>query len=235
MTALAGPKPTPLDPSAFGRQHDDRAPLLFAAGAAVVIHFLAILIPLPDTPQPVTPPSSDPPLVLRPILRPPDLPKRPVRSQPEPEHPVILVPLPLPEPPEPTLVLEPEAWVEEPGEIAEVSIEFPLGQIEPPPPAVGYVEQAEPGLVLPVGIYKPEPEFPELARQIRRSGRVVLRAVVDAGGSIKDIEVVFAPDPDLGFSAAAVRAVARWRYKPGELRGRAVSVRLTVVVDFNLY
>ena len=233
MTALGGPKPAPLDPSAFGRQHDDRAPLLFAAGAAVVIHFLAILIPLPDTPQPVTPHSSEPPLILRTILRPPDLPKRPVRSRPAPENPII--PVPLPEPPEQTLVLEPEAWVEEPGEIAETSIEFPLGQIEPPPPAMGYVEQAEPGLVLPVGIYKPEPEFPELARQIRRPGRVILRAVVDPAGKIKDIEVIFAPDPDLGFSAAAVKAVARWCYKPGELRGRAVSVRLTVVVDFNLY
>ena len=132
-------------------------------------------------------------------------------------------------------MLAPEAWVEEPGEIAEVSTDFPLGPIEPPPSAMGYVEQGEPGLVLPVGIHKPEPEFPELARQMRRPGRVILRAVVDPAGNIKDIEVIFAPDPDLGFSEAAVRAVAQWRYKPGELRGRTVSVRLTAVVEFNLY
>ena len=234
MTALAGPKPTPLDPSAFGRQHDDRAPLIFAAGAAVLIHFLVILIPLPDAPRPVAPaPPSEPLLVLKPTLRPPVLPEPPVHSRPASE--VRLIPVPFPEPPEQTLVLAPEAWVEEPGEIAEVSIDLALGRIEPPPPPMGYVEQGEPGLVLPVGIHKPQPEFPEMARKIRRPGRVILRAVVDAGGNIKDIVVLLAPDPDLGFSEAAIRAVTRWRYKPGELRGRPVSVRLTVVVDFNLY
>ncbi len=233
MTALAGPKPTPLDPSAFGRQHDDRAPLLFAAGVAVLIHFLALLIPLPKTPLPdIPPPDNKPPLNLQPFLRPPDLPPLPVRSRP-PE--VRVIPLPLPEPPEQTPVLEPEAGIDEPVEIADVSIDLPLASIESPPPTRPYVEPGEPGLVLPVGIHKPQPEFPELARKIRQSGRVVLRAVVDPGGNIKDIEVVFAPDPDLGFSEAAVRAVAQWRYKPGELRGRTVSVRLTVVVEFNLY
>jgi len=234
MTALAGPKPTPLDPSAFGRKHDDRAPLVFAAGAAVLIHFLAILIPLPETPLPyIPPPPVDPPGIIAPILQPPDLPEPPVPAQPSSEPPRI--PLPLPDLPEQMPVVEPEPWVEEPVEIVAGLIDLSLGPIVPPEPALDYVESGEPGLVLPVGIYRPQPEFPELARSIRRPGRVVLRAVVDPGGNVKNIEVVFAPDPDLGYSEAAVEAVARWRYKPGELRGRKVSVRLTVVVDFNLY
>ena len=234
MTALAGPKPTPLDPSVFGRQHDDRAALLFAAGAAVVIHFLAILIPLPETPAPDIQPSPVTPVQINAlVLRPPDLPQPPVQAQPAPEPPRI--PVPIPDAPEQMLVVEPEAWVDEPLEITDVLTDLPLGLIEPPPPTLDYVEPGESGLVLPVGIHKPQPEFPELARQMRRPGRVVLRAVVDPGGNVKDIEVVFAPDPDLGYSEAAVRAVAQWRYKPGELRGRTVSVRLTVVVEFNLY
>ena len=59
--------------------------------------------------------------------------------------------------------------------------------------------------------------------------------MVDSGGNVTEIEVVFAPDPDLGYSDAAIEAVRQWRYQPGELRGRAVAVRLTVVVDFDLY
>jgi TonB family protein len=62
-----------------------------------------------------------------------------------------------------------------------------------------------------------------------------LSAVVDAEGHVRDIEVIFVPDPDLGFGQAAIEAVREWRYQPGELRGRAISVRLTVVVDFTLY
>ena len=33
----------------------------------------------------------------------------------------------------------------------------------------------------------------------------------------------------------AMKAVLEWRYEPGQLRGRAVPVRLTVVVDFSLH
>jgi len=45
----------------------------------------------------------------------------------------------------------------------------------------------------------------------------------------------FSRTRDLGYSAEAVRTVSRWRYEPGELRGRPVSVRLTVSVEVNLY
>ena len=91
------------------------------------------------------------------------------------------------------------------------------------------------GLVLPVPVYRPDPEFPDLARQIRKSGRVILHAVVDEAGNVGEIEVIYAPDPDFGYSEEAIRAVRNWRYQPGQLGGRAVPVRLTVRVDFELH
>ena len=39
---------------------------------------------------------------------------------------------------------------------------------------------------------------------------------------------------DVGFEEAAVKAVGKWRYRPGMQNGRAVTVYTTVVVDFIL-
>ena len=240
MTALARPEPAPLDPSAFGRRHEDRTVLLFASGAAALLHFLAILIPLPDKTSPaIAPPPVEPPRHFRLMLRPPEPPEPPEPQQEPPLEQVApeqrRIPVPLPDPPEQMPVHEPEPVFVEAVDAPVVPLEMPLGKIVPPAPAPEFVEPGEPGLALPVANYRPDPFYPDLARQLRQPGRVVLRAVVDAGGNVKDIEVIFAPDPDLGFSAAAIEAVREWRYQPGELRGRAVSVRLTVVVDFNLY
>jgi len=238
MTALARPKPAVLDPSAFGPRRDDRAPLLFAAGAAALLHFLAILIPLPDKPVPaLSPPPVEPPHHFRTILRPPDPPEQlepqPPVEQAEPEPPRI--PIPFPDPPEQLPLIEFEPVVVEPVGLDEIDFDQPLGRIVPPPVVPAVFEPGESGLVLPIGIYRPQPEFPEVARRMRLPGRVVLRAVVDSGGNVTDIEVIFATDPDLGYSEAAIEAVRQWRYQPGDLRGRTVAVRLTVVVDFDLY
>ena len=234
MTALARPKSVALVAPAFGRPRDDRAPLCFAAGLAVAIHFLAILIPLPDKPQPaLLPPSVQASSPNHVPLPPPALPERP-------EPPVQRIdrespPLPVPlEVPEQLPFIEHTSVPVEPVDIPVVPIDLELGDIVPPVAVPELVEPGEPGLVLPVAIYRPDPDYPELAIRTRQSGRVVLRAVIDNGGSVGDIEVLLSPVPDLGFRAAAIEAVRQWRYQPGELRGRTVSVRMTVVVDFSL-
>ena len=60
-------------------------------------------------------------------------------------------------------------------------------------------------------IYEVQPIYPPLARQARVQGTVVLQAVIDKDGSIKDLTVT-SGHPML--IQAALDAVKQWRYKP---------------------
>jgi protein TonB len=78
-----------------------------------------------------------------------------------------------------------------------------------------------------------EPTFPEAARRARMQGVVILEAIITTDGSVADVKVLKSVNPLL--DAAAERAVSRWLYKPATLNGRAVSVYLTVTVNFQLH
>ena len=80
-------------------------------------------------------------------------------------------------------------------------------------------------------IYKVQPIYPELARQARVQGTVVLQAVIDKDGSIKDLTVT-SGHPML--IQAALDAVKQWRYKPYYLNGEPVLVGTTINVNFEL-
>jgi TonB family protein len=73
-----------------------------------------------------------------------------------------------------------------------------------------------------------------MAQLVGQHGEVVLHAVITETGEVESIEVIRAPRPELGLAAAAVEAVAGWRYDPGRYRGRPVRVALTVTVEFHL-
>lgn len=78
-----------------------------------------------------------------------------------------------------------------------------------------------------------EPVYPEAARKARMQGVVILEAIITAEGSVADVKVLKSINPLL--DSAAERAVSRWVYKPATLNGRAVSVYLTVTVNFQLH
>ena len=227
------PAPVPLHHEAFGRPHDDRAPLFVAGSVAVLLHVLVFFIPLPKAPQPdLLPEPPGPPPIRIWTPPPPDVRKPPTKTDVEPV--VYLEPIPVPPMDDLLPIAEPD-YVEtaEPAEI--LPMDLPLELIPPPPiPDDGIVDANARGLMLPVPIDRPEPDFPEVARLARRSGRVVLRAVIDREGRVGDIEILSAPRPDLGFTDKAIEALSAWRYRPGEVNGRVVAVRMTVVVEFNL-
>jgi TonB family protein len=67
------------------------------------------------------------------------------------------------------------------------------------------------------------PAYPELARKLHITGRVRLQVEVAADGKVKSV-VVTGGNPVL--ADAAEKAVAKWRYAPGE------EETLTVEVNF---
>ncbi|HZP47307.1 MAG TPA: energy transducer TonB [Vicinamibacterales bacterium] len=77
------------------------------------------------------------------------------------------------------------------------------------------------------------PTYTADAMQRRVQGSVVIEMVVMPNGSPARIRVVRSLDPDLDDRAMA--AVAQWRFEPGRLSGRPVSVLVNVVLDFTIH
>ncbi len=85
----------------------------------------------------------------------------------------------------------------------------------------------------PVCIYCPEPGYSEEARKARHQGVVVLWAVVDEAGRVREIQI--SKSLGLGLDEQAIRAVQNCRFKPAERFGKPVPVRFTLEVGFHLY
>ena len=80
-------------------------------------------------------------------------------------------------------------------------------------------------------IHKVEPQYPELARQRKIQGPVVLDVQVLGDGSVGDVQIV-SGDPLLADSA--VRAVQQWRYEPDSVNGQPVATQTRIAFKFTL-
>jgi protein TonB len=75
------------------------------------------------------------------------------------------------------------------------------------------------------------PDYPEIARQARVSGRVVVEATTDVYGRVKDVKVLESV-PLL--DQAALDAVRQWVFEPMVVNGRPRGVSFSVAVIFAL-
>ena len=80
-------------------------------------------------------------------------------------------------------------------------------------------------------IHRVEPVYPTLARQIGRSGRVELRAVIATDGTIQSLQVI---SGDPFFYQSALDAVRQWRYRPTVLNGEPVEIDTFISVIYNM-
>lgn len=77
-----------------------------------------------------------------------------------------------------------------------------------------------------------KPVYPDEALKKRIEGSVILEAVIDKLGRVRDTRVISTPDPLL--TAAAEEAVKQWVYEPYILNGVSKEVFFTVTVTFTL-
>ena len=80
-------------------------------------------------------------------------------------------------------------------------------------------------------VKKVQPQYPDDARQTRIQGLVVLKALIDTDGDVKELTLV-SGHPLL--APAALEAVKQWKYKPYKLNGTPVEVETQVSVAFKL-
>lgn len=103
----------------------------------------------------------------------------------------------------------------------------PPQQIEVEKPHVVHMTHIDPAMLT----RRIEPIYPTLPRQLGRSGRVELRAIIATDGTIQSLQVV---GGDPLFFQSALEAVRQWRYTPTVLNGRIVEVDTYITVIYNI-
>lgn len=88
------------------------------------------------------------------------------------------------------------------------------------------------GLVNPVALYRPEPNYSDDARKAKLQGTVVLEVVVDQNGQTHVQKVLQALG--MGLDDQAIKTVSTWRFRAGRLDGKAVAVVIHVYIGFRL-
>jgi TonB family protein len=76
-----------------------------------------------------------------------------------------------------------------------------------------------------------KPVYPGAALRDKIQGEVILDAAADETGKVEELYVV---DGRPELARAAVQAVKQWRYEPYIKNGKAIPVRFTVIIHFNL-
>jgi TonB family protein len=99
--------------------------------------------------------------------------------------------------------------------------------IDPQPVKLLRVTHLDPAMITT----RVEPVYPALPKQMRREGRVELRAIISTEGRIESLEAV---GGDALFYQSAMDAVRQWRYKPTILNGSAVEVETYITIIYTL-
>ena len=96
----------------------------------------------------------------------------------------------------------------------------------------GGVFRVDGGVTPPTVLRRFEPVYPIGAKKAGYEGVVVLSAIVRKNGTIEIVKVI--RSLGLGLDEAAIRAIKKWKFRPGMKDGNPVDVALNVEVNFSL-
>lgn len=222
----------PSLPRVDPRDRQERRLFRWSLGGAVLAH--ALLLPLPM-------PTSTVDAAVKPPMRPiyqidnrrpkPPEPPTPVDPPIRPRQPTVTIPVPEIDIPEPLPRDEPLPEVDPVA--ADLDTDRFSRSFDPPPPPAppedGPVYVIG-GIEPPEALDAPPPRYPELARQVGRDGLVVLQAVIDRQGRVREVQVL--RGAPFGMTEAAVEAVRSWRFRPATRDGEPVAVFYQLTVRF---
>lgn len=143
--------------------------------------------------------------------------------------------IPPPPPPPPKQPPKQQPPEPEPPALDNGGVNFTMPTVEVGSNAAGL---SGPGAMVRDGdatpIFRQEPRFPAKAARDGIEGWVRLRFDIDELGNVENIDVIDA-EPRRVFDREARRALAKWRYNPKVVDGKAIKqIGLTVQLDFNL-
>jgi len=104
--------------------------------------------------------------------------------------------------------------------------------IAPPPPG-GFLGASSSGTIAsaPKLISSTRPVYPQLAKQSKVEGDVVVAADIDATGKVIAARATAGPTY---LRQAAVDSVRNWKYEPANLNGKPTSAQVTIKIQFRL-
>jgi periplasmic protein TonB len=106
-----------------------------------------------------------------------------------------------------------------------------LPELKPPPEKPTQPMKVSQGVMEAALITQVQPVYPSTARMMHLSGDVVLHAIIDKDGSVRQLQAL-SGNPIL--VQAALVAVRQWRYRPTMLSGEPTEVDTTITVHFVL-
>ena len=103
----------------------------------------------------------------------------------------------------------------------------------PPPPPSGpkvvFIPYDDP----PVAMSPIRPKYPEIAQEAGIEGVVVVQAIIDEKGRVKET-LILKGVPNTGLDEAAMEAIRKTKFRPAKQRERAVGVWISIPVNFRL-
>jgi TonB family protein len=90
------------------------------------------------------------------------------------------------------------------------------------------------GVSLPQVVKQVQAQYTSEAMRQMIEGEVLLDVVVKADGSVGDVTVKESLDAVYGLDQEAIKAMKQWQFKPGMKDGKAVAVRIAVMMRFTL-
>ena len=206
-----------------------------AHAAVVVAIFVAPIFATADLPDPRRPLTFEAitPIATPPIPTPRSQPNQPTQAVQS--FPVVEPPdLPIDDPPN----VQPPPLIDTCSSCG--VIDGPIGDrgiahdIVAPPPAPQAPKAPVPvggNIRPPTRVVYVAPVYPQLALAAHVQGTVILQAVIDENGDVRELRVLRG-HPLL--DDAAMQAVAKWHFTPTLLNGTTVPVVMTVTVTFSL-
>ena len=85
---------------------------------------------------------------------------------------------------------------------------------------------------IPAAVNQFRPAYPYRARRLNLSGEVQVRFLVDRRGQVGPIQIIEATPPDI-FDKSVRRALSKWRFSPGKLKGQVVDTWVTTTHLFS--
>jgi protein TonB len=198
--------------------------------AAIVIAPIFATADLPDPRRPLTFET----------ITPVEVPAQPVAPRRQPAQPATATQtIPVEEPPElppdiPSPIADPPPDIVVHGGTGVPTGAFvPIGDpvIAPPPAARKDPLPVGGAIRPPTRVVYVQPVYPRFALDARVQDTVILQAVIDEKGGVRELKVLRG-HPLL--DDAATQAVAKWQFTPTLLNGTAVPVVMTVTVSFML-
>lgn len=84
----------------------------------------------------------------------------------------------------------------------------------------------------PVARVQPQPTYPYEMSRAGINGEVVVEFIINTNGDVIQTQVVRSSHRE--FEQPAMAAVGKWKFKPGRKGGRAVNVKASQLIEFNL-